>query len=81
MKGGIPSPLHNPPMRVQAWPHRFVCSLSILCALFLVLTKIGSVKTARHLSARIFRGIFVADDETLLAQGEEDKAKSTEKGR
>ena len=21
MKGGIPSPLHNPPMRVQAWPH------------------------------------------------------------
>ena len=29
MKGGIPSPspLHNPPMRVQAWPHRFVYSL------------------------------------------------------
>ena len=24
MKGGIPSPLHNPPMRFQAWPHRFV---------------------------------------------------------
>jgi len=45
------------------------------------LTKIGSVKTARHLSARIFRGIFVADDEALLAQGEEDNAKSTEKGR
>ncbi len=27
VKGGIPSPLHNPPMRVQALPHRFVYSL------------------------------------------------------
>ncbi len=30
VKGGIPSPLHNPPMRVQAWPHRFVYSLRSL---------------------------------------------------
>ena len=29
----------------------------------------------------MFRGVFVADDEALLAQGEEDEAKSTEKGR
>ena len=30
VKGGIPSPLHNPPMRVQALPHRFVYSLAII---------------------------------------------------
>ena len=27
VKGGIPSPLHNPPMRVYAMPHWFVYSL------------------------------------------------------
>ena len=27
VKGGIPSPLHNPPMRVEALPQRFVYSL------------------------------------------------------
>ena len=77
------------PIRTRFWRANFrqFCvkgldnTQSILCALFLVLTKIGSVKTARHLSARLFRGIFAADDEALLAQGEEDKAKSTEKGR
>ena len=77
------------PIRTRFWRANFrqFCvkgldnTPSILCALFLVLTKIGSVKTARHLSARLFRGIFAADDEALLAQGEEDKAKSTEKGR
>jgi hypothetical protein len=34
-----------------------------------------------HLSAGNFRGIFAADDDALLTQGEEDKVKSTEKGR
>ena len=28
MKVGIPSPLHNPPMRVYALPHKFVYSLN-----------------------------------------------------
>ena len=33
VKGGIPSPspLHNPPMRVQAWQHRFVYRLEATC--------------------------------------------------
>ena len=39
------------------------------------------MKTALHLTARFFRGIFAADDAALLAQGKEDKEKSTEKGR
>jgi hypothetical protein len=29
VKGGIPSPLHNPPMRVYAMPHWFVYSLRL----------------------------------------------------
>ena len=28
VKGELPSPLHNPPMRVYALPHKFVYSLS-----------------------------------------------------
>ena len=28
VKGGIPSPLHNPPMRVEVFPHSFVYSLN-----------------------------------------------------
>jgi hypothetical protein len=43
--------------------------------------KIRSVKTALHLSARNFRGIFVAADAALLTQGKDNKAKSAEKGR
>ena len=27
VKGGIPSPLHNPPMRIEVFPHGFVYSL------------------------------------------------------
>ena len=27
VKGGIPSPLHNPPMHVEVFPHSFVYSL------------------------------------------------------
>ena len=53
----------------------------ISCVVFLVSTKRSSVETAWHLTVRSFRMIFSADDEALLAQGEEDKAKSTEKGR
>ena len=65
--------------------HAFVKRLdntqSIFCGVCLALTKICSGKTALHLTASSFRGIFVADDEALLAQGEEDKAKSAERSR
>jgi hypothetical protein len=54
---------------------------SIHCGIFLDLTEICSAKTASHLSAGNFRGIFAADDDALLTQGEEEKGKSTEKGR
>ena len=31
VKGELPSPLHNPPMRVYALPHKFVYSLRAVC--------------------------------------------------
>ena len=51
----------------------------ILCVLFLVLTKSGSLKTALHPTARIFALDFYADDESLLPQAEEDKKKDKQK--
>jgi hypothetical protein len=55
--------------------------VSIRYELLLAWTKIRSVKTASHLSASNFQGIFVATDAALLTQGKDNKAKSTEKGR
>ena len=51
----------------------------ILFALFLVLPKSSSVKTATHPTARIFALDFCADDESLLTQAEEDKEKYKQK--
>lgn len=54
---------------------------SIPCGILLASPKISSVKTAAHLWESIFRGIFGAADAALLAQGKDNKPKSTEKGR
>ena len=47
----------------------------IPCALFLVLTKNSSSKTAQHPTASFFALDFCADDTALLTQGKEDKEK------
>ena len=55
--------------------------MGIPCEIFLVLTKNGSPKTAKHLTARIFALDFCADDAALLTQGKEDKEKYKQKVR
>ena len=51
----------------------------IPCALFLVLPKSSSVKTAAHPTARSIALDFCANDESLLTQAEEDKEKYKQK--
>jgi len=53
--------------------------MGIPCAILLVLTKSSSAETAAHPTARIFALDFCADDESLLAQAEEDKGKYKQK--
>jgi len=53
--------------------------MGILCGLFLALPKSCSLKTAQHPTAWIFALEFCADDESLLAQAEEDKEKYKKK--
>jgi len=55
--------------------------MGIPCVILLDLAKSCSAKTAAHPTARIFALDFCADDESLLAQAEEDKEKYKRKDR
>jgi len=52
--------------------------MGIPSVILLVLTASGSVKTAKHLSARGFVEIFGATDAALLTQGKDNKAKRSQ---
>jgi len=53
--------------------------MGILCGIFLALPTNCSAKTAAHLSARGFVGIFGAANAALLTQGKDNKAKRSQK--